>query len=82
MCRWIVVVIQQLTFVSPTYVPERLPLPVTKPTQVLFGMWVIPGIAMVKVLVGYDRPAWMEMRTAPFKQSHFTCGQCDHGKLW
>ena len=85
--------IQQLTLVSVTSFPERLPtayicirdlswITSHQPTQMLFCLWVIPGIAMLKVLVGYDRPAWVEMRTAPFKQSYFMCGQCDHGKLW
>ena len=42
-----------------------LPLQVTKPTHMLFGLCVILGIAMLKVLVGDDRPAWVKMRTAP-----------------
>ena len=42
-----------------------LPLPVTKPTHNVFGLWVVPGNAMLKVFVGYDSPAWVKMRTAP-----------------
>ena len=57
MCTCIIAVLHQLTFVSVTYIPEGLPLPITKPTHVSFGLWVVPGIAILKVLVGYDRPA-------------------------
>ena len=57
-------VIRQLTFVPVTYILEGLPLPVTRPTHILFGLWVIPGVATLKVLVGYDRPAWGRIRQA------------------
>ena len=70
MCTCIIVVIHQLALVSLTYIPEGLPLPITKTTHFSFGLWVVPGIALIKVLVGYDRPACVEMRTAPLKQSY------------
>ena len=54
MCTCIIVVMHQLTFVPVTYIPEGLPLPVTQPTHILFGLWVIPGDAILKVLAGYD----------------------------
>ena len=60
----------QLTFVSVAYIPEGLPVPVTKPTQFWFGLWVISGIAIIKVL------GLLSNRHISFD------GQCDHGKLW
>ena len=64
MCKCITAVSHQPTFVPVTYIPEGLPSPVTKPIHILFGLWVIPGVAILQVLVGYDRPAWVKMRTA------------------
>ena len=56
MCTSIIVVVHQLGFVPVPYIPEGLPLPVTRPTHILLGLWVIPGVAILKVLVGYARP--------------------------
>ena len=101
MCTWKEIdVLQQQILVSVTKIPEGLPLPVIKSTHMCFVMWVIPGIAMLKEIVGYekagmganangpfetvmfhlmvnvymesyDRPALVQMRTAPLKQSYF-----------
>ena len=64
MCTCIVVVSRQLAIGSVAYIAEGLPLPATEPTHILFGLWVIPGVATLKVLVGYDRPAWGRIRQA------------------
>ena len=44
---------------SPALSAEGLPLPITRPAHILFGLWVNSGIAMLKVLVGYDKPTWV-----------------------